>query len=172
MSTRSVRKTSDNESSIVPLHDERANKIIRNYTIAATGGGFVPVPVVSVAATTGIQFLLVKDLCNLYDVPFTERRVDVIINSALGTIATRLVALVTVIIPGISAPTKGLSGAAIAGLYTATVGEFYKVHFQNGGTLEDASISDLKKYFLEEFRRGDINLSSLNPVSMIKRMLG
>lgn len=151
--------------------DKKANKVIRNYTIAATGSGIIPNPVVSAAAITGIQVMLIKKLCELYNIPFTKKRIDVIINSVVGSVVTRLVALATVAIPGVSTPMKGLSGGAIAGLYTATVGEFYKVHFQNGGTLKDASISDISKYFLEEYQRGDISLSSItNPTSIVKTM--
>lgn len=167
-----VVNTPDSNGSILPLYDTKANKIIKNYTIAATGSGILPIPLVSAAAVTGIQFLLIRDLCKLFDVPFTNKRINVIVNSTLGSIATRLVAMAAVIIPGVSAPTKGLSGAAIAGLYVATVGEFYKVHFQDGGTLEDASLNDLKKYFVEEYKRGDINTSSLNPINIVKRMFG
>jgi uncharacterized protein (DUF697 family) len=172
MSENSLIETPNGVSEIPAMHDEKANKIIRNYTIAATGSGLVPIPLISAAASTGIQVLMIRDLCRLFEVPFTSKQINVIVNSALGTIATRIVALATTVIPGISAPTKGLSGAAIAGLYVATVGEFYKVHFQDGGTLEDASINDLRKYFIEEYKRGDINTSSLNPVSMVKRIFG
>lgn len=153
--------------------NRKADKAIRNYTIAATGSGIIPIPVVSATAITGIQVMLIKELCRLYNIPFTKKRMNVIINSVIGSMVTRLLALATVAIPGVSAPMKGLSGGAIAGIYTATVGEFYKVHFQNGGTLKDASIGDLSKYFLEEYQRGDISLSSItNPTNMMKRMIG
>ena len=92
-------------------------------------------------------------------------------NSFLGCVTTRLIGIAAMAIPGISAPLKGVSGAAVAGIYTATVGEFYKVHFQNGGTLEDASLSDLTKYIAEEYNRGDINLSQIsNPSKIFKNI--
>ncbi|PHN04047.1 YcjF family protein [Flavilitoribacter nigricans] len=172
MTENHVINTVKEEAIVPPIHDEKANKIIRNYIIAATGGSFVPIPVVSTAVITGIQFFLVRDLCKLYDIPFTSRKINVLVNSALGSVVTQVAAMATKIIPGVSAPTKGLSGAAIAGLYIATLGEFYKVHFQDGGTLEDASIGDLKKYFVEEYKRGDINASSLNPINVVKRIFG
>lgn len=172
MSKKKLKDTVNGVSQIPATHEAQANRIIRNYTIAATGSGIVPIPLISAAAVTGIQVLLIKDLCRLFEVPFNDRQVQVIVNSTLGSVATRIVAMAATIIPGISAPTKGLSGAAISGLFVATVGEFYKVHFQSGGTLEDASINDLRKYFIEEYKRGDISTNSLSPISMIKRIFG
>ena len=155
------------------LNEKQANKIIRNYTIAATGSGIVPIPVVAAAAITGIQVFMIKELCKLYEVPFQENQSGVILNSVIGSVATRILSMASLVVPGISAPMKGVSGAAIAGLYTATVGEFYKVHFQNGGNLENASISDISKYFIDEYKRGDISISSIsNPVNVVKRMIG
>lgn len=172
MSENNLINLPNGESEIPPIHDERANKIIRNYIIAATGGGIIPIPAVSTAAITGIQFFMVRDLCKLFDVPFTNRKINVLVNAALSSVVTQFAAMATKIIPGVSAPTKGLSGAAISGLVIATVGEFYKVHFQDGGNLDDASIGDLKTYFIEEYKRGDINASSLNPINVVKRIFG
>lgn len=172
MSTPKVINKPDANGTILPLYDVKANKIIKNYIIAATGSGIIPVPLLSGVALTGIQFLMVRDLCRLYEVPYDGKELRMTLNAALGTVVTQLAAMATIIIPGVSAPTKGLTGAAIGGLYIATVGEFYKVHFQDGGNLENASLTDLRKYFVEEYKRGDISTSSLNPIHIVKRIFG
>ena len=57
-----------------------------------------------------------------------------------------------------------ITGAAVAGIYTAAVGEFFKLHFQKGGTLDDVKLSDFAEYFLEEIKRGDLSLATFtNP---------
>lgn len=157
----------------LPLYDKKANRIIRNYTLAAAGSGFIPVPLLSGAGVTAIQILLIRDLCSLFHVPFEGKNLPVIINSIFGTLATQLAEAAITNIPGLSNSMKGFSGAAIASLYTATVGEFYKVHFQNGGNLGNASIADIGKYFMEEYKRGDISLGSIsNPIELAKRLVG
>lgn len=143
------------------LYDDRANKIIRNYSLAASGSGLIPNPLISSTGVTAFQVLLIKDLCELYLVPFSEKKLNVVINSLLGSAAVRLITYATRFIPGISGPMKGLTGATISGIYTATIGEFYKVHFQNGGNLDDASIRDLSEYFVEEYNRGNISLGDI-----------
>lgn len=153
--------------------DKEAMKIIRNYTILATGSGLIPNPILGIGATTGIQVMMIKKMCTLFNVPFDRKVVNVVINSTVGSALAKAASVaVAVGMPGVSAPMKGLSGAGIAGLYTATVGEFYKVHFQKGGTLEDASITDIGKYFKAEIENGDISMNSIaNPMEMAKRII-
>lgn len=172
MSTTATDNAPDPMADIPLIHDSEANRTIRNYTLAAMGGGAISHPLFSGLAVTTLQVMMVKSLCDLFGVPFLNRRTNVIINSALGSAATQLVAIASTAIPGVSTPMKGLSGAAISALYTATVGEFYKVHFQKGGTLDNASITDLSKYIVEEYRRGDISLGNLtNPMGTITKMV-
>jgi uncharacterized protein (DUF697 family) len=161
----------DQEETLLPLFDQEANKILKNYSLLAVGGGVLPNAILSTTVVTGTQIMMLRELCKLYEVPYEEHVVRMIVNAALGSIASRAAAMLVLLVPGISDPMKGLTGGAIAGLYTATVGEFYKVHFQHGGTLENASLNDLSDYIIEEYNRGDINLSKLaNPTRTIRDM--
>lgn len=150
----------------IKKRDKKAQKIIRKYILFSTAGGLVPTPLISVGTTVATQVLMIRDLCHLYHVSFDEKMTTLLINSTIGGVLTKALSVaVSAALLG-SKPTSGpdISGAAICGLYTATVGEFYKVHFDNGGALQDASIRDLAKYFMEEIERGDIGLSNLtNP---------
>lgn len=152
--------------------EEPAVKIIRNYTIAAAGSGLIPFAAVSGTATTGIQVMMIKALCELFEVQFDGKVASTVVNAALGSLVIQGASIaVSGGIPGVVNPAKGLSGAILSGVYTATVGEFYKVHFQKGGTLEDASLLDIGKYFKAEVENGDISISNVaNPMSFAKRI--
>jgi uncharacterized protein (DUF697 family) len=156
------------------LYEEEAQHIIRKYTIIAAGGGLLPNPILSFAASTGLQMLMIRELCKLYHVDYDNNLAGVAVNSVAGSVATTgLSFVVSSFIPG-SNPVVGfdVSGAAIAGIYTATVGEFYKEHFQRGGTLQDASISDLGHYLLDEIQNGDLSMNSLtNPSYLVKHVM-
>lgn len=158
----------------IEKRDKKAQKIIRKYVLIASAGGLVSMPLVSVGATVTTQVLMIRDLCSLYHVPFDEKMTTLIINSSIGGVLTKAISMaISTVIPG-SQPTVGIdvSGAVICGLYTATVGEFYKVHFDNNGNLEDASIRDLAKYFMEEIERGDIGLDNFtNPFKTMTNLL-
>ncbi|MEM1216607.1 MAG: DUF697 domain-containing protein [Bacteroidota bacterium] len=172
MST-TIKDSSPVPTQYIALPDEQAaNKIIRNYTLAAAASGFVPFSVLSAAGVTATQVFMIRSLCQLYQVPFKENQAQVLLNSALGSAATRLIGIAATAVPGVRTPMRGLSGAAIASLYTATVGEFYKMHFQKGGTLDTASIKDFGNYLVEEFQQGDISLQQLaNPMSTLKEVV-
>ena len=165
--------TSSKEVPATSLYDDKANKIIRNYSLAASGSGFIPHPLLSSTGVTAFQILLIKDLCELYQIPFSEKRLNVVLTSVLGSAAVRLITFATRTIPGISKPMEGLTGATISGFYTASIGEFYKVHFQNGGNLDNADFRDLGWYFIEEYNRGSISLNDLtNPQTILERIIG
>ncbi len=153
---------------------KKADKIIKKFTIISTGSGLIPNPVASVGATVGAQLFMIKELCELFKVPFEEQQTAVLINSVIGGVLTKAISMfVSTVVPN-NSPTNGpdFSGAAICGLYTATVGEYYKDHFQNGGNLENATLSDLGDYFMAEIQRGDIGLNSLaNPSSIMTRLI-
>lgn len=153
----------------VTKREKKAQKIIRKYLLLASAGGLVPVSLVSVGATVTTQVLMIRDLCSLYHVPFDEKMTTLLLNSTIGGVLTKAFSLaLSTLVPGGSVVGPDLSGAAICGIYTATVGEFYKVHFENGGNLQDASIRDLAKYFMAEIERGDIGLNSFtNPFKTI-----
>lgn len=153
-------------------HDDAAIKIIRKYTLMAAGSGLIPFAAVSATATTGVQVMMIRELCQLFDVPFDGKVASMVVTSAVGSIVVQGASiLVSGGVPGIVNPTKGLSGAILSGVYTATVGEFYKVHFQKGGSLNDASLLDIGKYFKAEIENGDISVSNVaNPVSFAKRI--
>lgn len=152
----------------------KADKMVKKYTIIATGGGLIPNPLAAVGATVGAQVFMIKELCELYKVPFAEQQTTLLINSVIGSVLTKALSVfVSTVIPN-ATPIGGpdFSGAAICGLYTATVGEYYKDHFQNGGTLEDATLKDLGNYFMAEIERGDIGISNFsNPSSIMKRLI-
>ena len=154
-------------------HEEEAAKIVRNYTIAAAGSGLIPFSILSGAATTGVQVMMIKDLCQLFNVEFDQKVVSTLITSIIGSALIQGASMaISAGVPGVVNPMKGLSGAALSGVYTATVGEFYKVHFQKGGSLDDASIMDIGNYFRAEIENGDISMSSIaNPVSLGKRIM-
>lgn len=153
------------------LHEEEAQRIIRKYTLIAAGGGIFSNFAVSISATTGVQVLMIKELCQLYQVSFDQRMAGVVINSAIGSVVSSGLSFALSSLLPASSPNKGLdlSGAGVASVYTATVGEFYKVHFQKGGNLESVSIMDLGDYFVDEVQKGDIKMRSFSsPFSVIR----
>ena len=167
-STNSAEDITD----IIPFdnYESEAQSIIRKYTLASTGLGFIPNPIVNVGSTASTQIMMIRELCELFNVPFNKNLAGVALNAVLGSMVTKAAGMLAAIfIPGAKPMARfNLAGGGISGLYTNTVGEFYKIHFQKGGSLKDASITDLSKYFKEEYERGDIGLNNLSPMNILK----
>lgn len=162
------------QASKAVVSTENVDKMIKKYTLLATGGGVIPVPFLAVSASVAAQVFMIKNLCETYQVDFDENKSTVILNSSLGGILSKAISVaVSAIIPN-NQPMAGLdlTGAVISGLYTATVGEYYRLHFEDGGTLEDASLADLGNYFIEEIQNGNLGVSSLtNPTRFLKQLV-
>lgn len=149
-------------------HEKRSAKIIKKYTLASAAAGLIPVTGIDILGSAAAQFFMIRDLAELYSVS-TENLTQTAIYSVLGSTVAKLgTSLVASFLPGSG---SNLAGAAVAGIYTATAGEFYKLHFRDGGTLEDVSIGDFANYFIEEVQRGDINMSTFtNPTALLSHL--
>lgn len=140
--------------------ETEANHIIMDYTMWSAGTGLIPVPLVDMMAITAIELNMVKKLCNLYGVPFSEQRGKSLIVSLIGGIHVGLWAgsLLKFV------PVVGLAGVIlpmpfIAGAMTYGVGKVFMQHFETGGTLLDFKPSTMKAFFAEKFKEGKAVIS-------------
>ena len=151
--------------------EKQANAIIRKYTLASTAAGLIPVLGLDVAASATSQVFMIRELADLYHIEHEGKLSQVVMTSALGSaIARTATFLIAAVVPGAKAGLGGgsqIAAAAVSGIYTATAGEFYKLHFRDGGTLDDVNINDFTNYFIDEVKRGDISLSTFtNPTKL------
>ncbi len=155
-----------------PEMENESRKIIRKYTLIASGAALLPYDFVDVISCTAAQALMIKDLCGLYDVSYSDRLANVAFWSATGSVATKIItAAVGTVISNSGFNGIDLTGAAVAGIYTATVGEFYKLHLRDGGTLADINISDFADYFIDEIKRGDLSMATFtNPSALMSHL--
>jgi len=155
-----------------PQTEDESRKIIRKYTLIASGSALLPYDFVDVISCTAAQALMIKELCGLYDVSYSSRLANVAFWSATGSVVTKIIT--TAVGALINKGNFGgidLTGAAVAGIYTATVGEFYKLHLRDGGTLEDISIADFADYFIDEIKRGDLSMATFTNPSVLMNHL-
>ena len=150
-------------------YESKSGSIIRKYTLASTAAGLIPVVGLDVAAVTTAQVFMIRELANLYKIPHEGRLSQTVMTSLIGSTVSRVItALISNVIPGGGGAGSHLASAAVAGIYTATAGEFYKIHFRDGGTLDDVNFSDFSNYFIDEVKRGDINMSTFtNPSKLV-----
>lgn len=129
------------------------------------GAGVVPLPLLDLAAISGLQLKLIADLAACYGQPFEPEQTRAIVASLVGgagslTLAASAFGSLVKIIPG-----AGLLGATglpvIAGAVTYALGRVFIHHFESGGTVLNFDPAAAKQFFTEQFAVGRAALRGL-----------
>jgi uncharacterized protein (DUF697 family) len=127
-----------------------AEDIIHRYMWWSAGGGLLPIPVVDFLALGTIQVLMVRDLCDLYEVPFTDQWGKTAVSAVVGgSVSSYLKA-----VPGFGTLVGIITGPAFFSASTYAVGKVFTQHFESGGTLLTFDPAKMKQYFRDYFEAG------------------
>jgi len=119
----------------------RALTIVERHANLSAIGGVIPLPVANVATVTTIIVRMVRQLSQLYGVPFQHHRARAIIIGLMGGImptglATVATSALIYVIPGYAL--LGLAVSSVtASAYARSIGQLFIEHFENGSTLID-----------------------------------
>lgn len=138
----------------MPDKASRARKIIQSNALFAAAGGAIPVPVLDVGAVTLVQLDMLKALCQLHEVNYSELEGKAIITALSGSMMARLSASAFKIIPGIGTLLGGLSMAAFSAANTYSLGKVFDFLLSKYGGLDNVDMEEIKKLFQEEFEKG------------------
>ena len=132
-----------------------AETIIRNHVIWSLGAGFIPVVAADVLAVSALQLDMIRQLCRVYDVNFSETQGKAIVTSLTSSTIARLSATsLTKLIPVVGSVIGGVTNSVFAGASTYALGEVFRKHFESGGTILDFDPERLKKMYKEKFEKG------------------
>lgn len=153
----------DTDSSQNPLDNrisrlEKSHEAVKNYTIAAMTVGFIPVPLIDVAALTGIQLKMLHHIAKHYDLPFSKNLVKSVLSSLLGgsvavSLALPLGSLFKAV-PIIGQTSGVISTSAIGSASTYAVGKVFIAHFESGGTFLTFNADKAKEHFKAFYEEG------------------
>ncbi|MGR9105462.1 MAG: YcjF family protein [Gammaproteobacteria bacterium] len=140
----------------------RANKAVRNYTVASVVVGAVPLPVVDLLCLSGLQLKMLHKLSKLYEVQFSEQLGKSLIASLIGggvplSFSTSLASLVKSLaksVPVYGTATGMISVAVFGGASTYAIGKVFIQHFESGGTFLDFDPEQVKDYYAKQFKDG------------------
>lgn len=136
-----------------------ANSLIKNYVIAATGLGLVPVPLVDLGGLMALQIKLVHGLASHYEVPFKENIGKSLITSLLSgagsVIGVMGLSSLAKAIPVLGTLGGGASVAISAGAVTYAVGQVFANHFESGGTLLNFDPKKMRELFKRKVKEGE-----------------
>ena len=119
---------------------ETSQDIIRNHMYWAIGAGSLPLPLIDLAAVTGIQLDMLKQLSRHYGVPYQEEQAKSWLSALSASLLSRLGANALKLIPGIGSILGGVSMAVLSGASTYALGQVAREHFEGRGSFEDLNL--------------------------------
>lgn len=133
---------------------EQSKKIIKNHALWAMGGGALPMRFVDLAAVTAVQLDMLKKLCQLYDVDYSENQGKNIVTALTGGFIARSGAGIVKSIPIVGFFFGGITMSLLSGAITFGVGHVFVNNFENGNTLFDINMTKSRKIFQTAFVKG------------------
>ena len=150
-----IKIMSDYFKDVKNERDKHAESIIRNHVIFSMGAGIIPMPVVDVLAVSASQLDMIRQLCKVYDLDFSETQGKAIVSSlTTATLARMGAGSLAKMIPIVGSFVGGVTNSLLAGASTYALGQVFKVHFETGGTILDFDTDRLKKMYKEQFEKG------------------
>ena len=137
----------------------QAETLVKDHVLMSLAPGIIPVPGLDIAGGIAIQFTLLKRLCTLYGVPFSENVARGAVMSALGVIGAVGVAVGLFfsgvkLLPG-AGTLFGIVSLPIAiGAVTYALGKLFVAHLELGGVLLDFRPASSRAYLKDMVRRG------------------
>tara|TARA_R110002020_G_scaffold207948_1_gene413520 strand:+ start:22 stop:588 length:567 start_codon:yes stop_codon:yes gene_type:complete len=142
-----------------PSKLSEAEAITNHYVGWAMGAGLIPFPLADLAAITGVQLKMLKEISGVYGVEFSENRGKSIVLSLISSLgstslAVSIVGSVAKIVPGVGSFFSFATLPVVAGALTFATGKVFTQHFESGGTFLSFDASGAKNAFAREFQNG------------------
>jgi uncharacterized protein (DUF697 family) len=136
-----------------------AKKIVSNYMWWSMGAGLIPVPFVDLAAVSGVQIKMLKDMSEIYNIKFSENKGKAIVSALLGSILPNSLSVGNMgsllkMLPIVGPILGGISMSIFSGAATYAIGKIFIQHFEAGGTFLDFNPASVKSYFKTLFAEG------------------
>jgi len=133
---------------------EQAEEIIKRHVYWSLGSGLIPIPFADVAAVTAIQLDMLKSICDLYEIDYSEEQGKSWVAALTGSTLARAGASALKIIPGIGTLLGAATMSALSGASTYAVGQVFAKHFEEGGTGKNLNLEKVKEFYEEMVKEG------------------
>lgn len=139
---------------------QRAENIVMNHVIGAMGAGLVPIPLVDMAALTVVQLNMLRNLADVFGVPFCRDKgkhlVATLVGSALPSLSAATIVSFLKAIPVMGQIFGALTLPISGGAATYALGRVFIQHFASGGTFLNFNPDKVKDYYAEMFKKGNL----------------
>lgn len=154
---------------------EKADQLIRKYSLIGTATGLIPVVGVDVAALTAVQTKMIHDIADVYGYDLDDNLLQTVLTTGATTVASRLLTGVASSLANSFSPLKALLGgatqAAIAGFMTLETGKLYQMHMEQGNDPADLGIMDVVNHVASQVQQGELNPNKMSLTSQLGSLL-
>lgn len=146
--------------------DAEAKQRILYYTYAGMAMGFVPFPLLDLAALAALQLRMLHRLSQIYGVEFKASAGRSASSSLVGGVApvasaAPVAASLSKLIPGVGHILSYGTLLVLNGASTYAVGKVFARHFASGGTFLTFDPEAVRDYFAEQYEKGKKVVASL-----------
>lgn len=146
--------TDEEKQKAKELRAECADTLIRKHVLWSSGAGLIPIPLADVAAVTGVQVNMLRDLTKLYGSELSESVLQSFVTALTGGMLARIGASAFKAIPGIGTLLGGASMSIMSGASTYAVGHVAKKHLESGGDLSKVDLAKAKSEYGSAYDKG------------------
>lgn len=137
----------------------RAESLIKSYVMAAAAASIVPLPLFDLAAITAVQMRMIQKLAEMHGKTFSEAPVrNTIVSLAGGIIGPNAGAIAAIslakLVPGIGWMIGLASMPVVVGASTYAIGQVFREHFEDGGSVYDISVGAMRRTYDEQLGKG------------------
>jgi len=137
---------------------KKLDKILRHHTYASTGAGLIPVPAADIAGLIAIQLNMIREITEIYEVPFLKEAAKKMLTSLIGafllTNTAPFLGSIIKIIPVVGQTLGMATMPIIYGASTYATGKVLIRHFDSGGTFLTFDPDKVKAYYTEMLKEG------------------
>lgn len=147
-----------------------AQNMVKSHMVAGMALSWMPSPLLDIAALSGVQLNLLRQLCQHYALEFDEQLgkglSSALVSGALPVVAVLGLSSLTKLLPGIGTIGGSVSMTILTGATLYATGQVFIHHFEAGGTLQNFNSQQWQVFFRQQLAKGKTLVKSqLNSVS-------
>lgn len=135
-----------------------AENVVKTHIVAGMALGLIPLPMLDMAASSGVQANLLRNLCQHYAVDFDEQAskhvLSAMIRGSIPVLTVLSISSFTKLIPGIGTIGGGISMTLAVGASIYATGQVFIRHFEAGGNLQNFNNDHWRAFFKQQFEEG------------------
>ena len=127
-----------------------AVKLVERFSLWSGAAGFIPLPLVDLAAVGGVQVRMLSRISQIYGVPFSENRGKALIAGLAGSMipVSSAIGAASIIkgVPLFGTVVSAFAMPAMSAGATYAIGMVFIEHFASGGTLLDFEPGNYREF--------------------------